>query len=239
MNYHDSTNGPLKLPQMLDFGRFEPMFRTKPENHWFWYMSLSAYKLGRSAFNHSPELTSFFHFISHYYQTDVAIETGTFEGFTTRFFALNFDEVHTIESSEENYKKGDDLLQDCANVHRYLGNSPDVLKQILPTLQEKRIFCYLDAHWYDYWPLLDEIEEIGKTHKDNCIIVVDDVQVPGRQDVQFDSYNGHPCSHEYVKSKLESVFTGYHYLYVIPRNPEMRGKFVAYPKKWKDLSLTT
>jgi predicted O-methyltransferase YrrM len=223
----------ISLPQVLDYGQFEPMFQTKPQNHWMWYLSVSAYRLGRSAFNHSPELSSFFHFLSHYHHTNVAIETGTFEGFTTRFFTLNFDEVHTIEISEENYKKGEKLLEDCSNVHRYLGNSPDVLKQILPPLKDQRIFCYLDAHWNEYWPLLDEIKEIGKTHHDNCIIVIDDVKVPGRSDIPFDSYNNQPCSYEYVKNQLQSVFTEYDYHYVIPRNPEMRAKLVTYPKKWK------
>ncbi len=237
INKMNFSNGPLDFPMMLDFGRFEPMFQNKPQNHWFWNMSLSAYKLGRSAFNHSPELSSFFHLITHYYQTDVCIETGTLEGFTTRFFSLNFKEVHTVEISEEYYKKGEDLLQDCTNVHRYLGSSPDVLKEILPSIKHKRIFCYLDAHWNDYWPLLDEIEEIGNTHQDNCIIAVDDVRVPGRKDIPFDSYHDEPCSYEFVKSKLEKVFTEYQYHYVIPRNPEMRAKLVAYPTKWKNFKM--
>ena len=116
-----------------------------------------------------------------------------------------------------------------------MGSSPDLLKDLLPSLQHERILCYLDAHWNEYWPLLDEIKEIGKTHRDNCIIVVDDVLVPGRKDIPFDSYHDHPCSHEYVKSQLQEVFTEYQYLYVIPRNPEMRAKFVAYPKEWKEI----
>ena len=100
----------------------------------------------------------------------------------------------------------------------------------------------MDAHGFDYWPLLDEIDEIGKTHKDNCIIVIDDVMVPGRDDIGCDWYPKYPgsseylsCSHEYAKDKLAGAFTEYHDMYVVPHNPEMRAKLVVIPKKWKEI----
>ncbi|MBF8263321.1 MAG: hypothetical protein HW387_986 [Parachlamydiales bacterium] len=238
---NEISKNSLTLPHILDFAQLDPKIQKNPENHWTWNLSSLSYQMGRFAFNNSPEVGLFFRYISLYYQIDTAIETGTFEGSTTRFFAMNFNEVHTIELSEHRFKQGKELLKDLTNVHHYFGNSQDVLKHILPTLKQKRLLCYLDAHWNDYWPLLDEIEEIGQTHKDHCIIVIDDVKVPGRKDVFYDSYRKQSgsdeyleCSYEFAKSKLDGAFSGYHYHYVVPQNPEMRAKLVVIPHKWKD-----
>jgi hypothetical protein len=103
----------------------------------------------------------------------------------------------------------------------------------LPHLKDRRLLFYLDAHWYEYWPLLDEIKIISKSHKDQCILVVDDCQVPGRSDIDYDEYKGIPCSYEYVKEALDDCFTKYDYHYLIPRDPNRRAKLVAIPKNWR------
>jgi len=89
---------------------------------------------------------------------------------------------------------------------------------------------YLDAHWEDYWPLRDEIIEIGKTHYDNCVIVIDDCKVPGRHDIPFDQYKGKECSFEYIQDLLRFVFSGYEIDYLIPANVQNRAKLVIMPK---------
>jgi hypothetical protein len=50
-----------------------------------------------------------------------------------------------------------------------------------------RPLFYLDAHWYDYWPLCDEIRLISN-HLHEAIIIIDDFEVPGRNDCSFDVY---------------------------------------------------
>src|SRR5580693_5258798 len=121
------------------------------------------------------------------YNLNGAVETGTFFGATTIFFSLFFDEVYTIEGKEKFYNDSRERLKNHPNIRCCLGSSEQVLKNILPSLEDKRLLFYLDAHSYyleaeqggfHYWPLLEELEEISKTHKDNCIIVVDDCMVP-------------------------------------------------------------
>ena len=186
----------------------------------------------RSEFNSAPEIGTFIESLGRDYGIDVAIETGTCQGGTTRFLSSCFKDVHTVEISNEFFQNAKSQLKDCPNVQCHLGSSDQILHDILPALKEKRAIFYLDAHWNQYWPLLDELEEIGKTHKDNCIIVIDDFKVPGRKDIGYDRYDPHECCYRYIKQKLDHVFSSYDYYYVIPKNIASRAKFVAIPKQW-------
>lgn len=188
------------------------------------------------AFNHAPELSSFFNYLKTKYHIDTAIETGTFQGNTTALFGRLFDQVHTIEIVEGTYNAAKDALKSYDNIHLHLGSSEKVLKDLLPSVKGKPVLFYLDAHWQDHWPLLEEIQEIGKTHKDNCIIVIDDIKVPGKKKFPYDAYGDHECSHEYVKEKLDEVFTDYTFHYILPKSVHSRAKFVAIPKKWQGAS---
>lgn len=164
------------------------------------------------------------------YPITTVIETGTFEGSTTAFFARTFDEVHTIDISPQYSQIAQQRLISFSNIRFHLGSSEKILAQILPALKDEFVLFYLDAHWNEYWPLLDELEEINKTHHQHCIVVIDDVKVPGRSDVPFDAYKGHECSFEYAQAKIEKLFDGYSMHYLIPSNPLMRAKLVIIPK---------
>lgn len=152
-----------------------------------------------------------------------------------RFFAQNVKEVHTAEIKTDIYSKtAPKLKAHYPHVTTHLGNSPEIIRKILKgDSGSKKTLFYLDAHWYSYWPLLNEIEEIAKSvMKHNCIIMVDDIQVPGRPDLHFDSYEGKTCNFEYVHCGLKSALgTNFHYEYITP--PEGSGCLVAMPKNWK------
>lgn len=194
-----------------------------------------AYNYGQSAFNHAPELTLYFAALKKKYNIGTVVETGSMWGFSSTAFSLIFDEVHTIEFLEANYEITFNAMSPYANVHCHFGSSPQVLSDLLPTLTHQRILFYLDAHWHDDWPLLNELETIAQTHRDNCIIVIDDMKVPSRPDIPYDAYGNHECSYEYIKKSLKKVFTFYSIYYLIPQDPACRAKLVAIPLHWKDL----
>lgn len=214
------------FPPYIDFSRFHfsKPYASSVEDAW---------QLGYCAFNNAPEFIPFFEVLKQTYKIDVAVETGTFKGSTTVAFALLFDQVHTIEIAESTYQSSKEALQRYANISCYLGSSEKVLKEILPSLADKRVLFYLDAHWNEHWPLLEELAEISKTHKDNCIVVVDDFKVPNRKDIPYDAYGKHECSYEYIRSELSKIFTDYHFHFLIPKTAACRAKFVAIPKKWE------
>ncbi len=188
-----------------------------------------------SAFNGAPEIASFVCMLKNRYNIDAAIETGSQYGYTTSFLASIFNEVHTVEIVSSTYEVAQNNLRNFSNTICHLGCSTEVLKNILPGLESKPLLFYLDAHWEAYWPLRDEIEEISKTHRDNCIIMIDDIKVPGRPDIGFDWSGGDECSYEYVKDKLEKAFSEYNFYYVLPKRNESKAKLVIIPKKWAPL----
>lgn len=192
-----------------------------------------SWKLGYYAFNSAPELTPFFALLKRDYHINTVIETGTFEGSSTVLFSILFNKVYTIDNSVDFHQKAKENLKIFSNIQCCLGSSEKVLKSILPFHSSEPVLFYLDAHWESYWPLLDELKEIAVTHKDNCIIVIDDIKVPARDDILYDRYENHECSYEYVKSQLDKVFTEYTIQYLIPRSVGSKAKLVVIPKQWK------
>lgn len=209
----------LELPETIYLSPTKKEFTQDQKRDW-----------GFSAFNGAPEIGVFLAYLKAHYQIDTMVETGTYRGGTTLFFSFLFDEVHTIEIVEETYKNAKEFLSAYPNIHCHLGSSEETLKELLPTLQDRPVLFYLDAHWYDHWPLLQELEEISKTHRDNCIIVIDDFKVPHLKHIGYDAYGEHECSLEYIEKKLDLVFSDYTYHYIIPTFPRARAKFVAVPK---------
>jgi radical SAM protein with 4Fe4S-binding SPASM domain len=82
-------------------------------------------------------------------------------GRTTQLFSMMVDNVYTIEVNEEYYKQAS-FLNDYDNIHRYLGDSVEILWEILRYTAKDPILFYLDAHWEDSWPLLGELKTIAK-----------------------------------------------------------------------------
>lgn len=190
------------------------------------------YNVWKDAFNHAPELAPFFIQVQKDLKIATAIETGTWKAHTTKFFAFVFNHVDTIEIQPSVFQKAISNLSQFSNIQCHLGSSEVVLSQILPSYADQPLLFYLDAHWLEKWPLLDELDAISRTHRDNCVIVIDDFKVPGRSEFPYDAYANHECSFEHVKEKLRKVFSEYDSYYLLPKHKASRAKFVALPKKW-------
>lgn len=214
-----------ELPLYTDFQTIKFVNGPKDKDIDLWH-------LGFSAFNNAPEIGSIVMYLKRNYLLDTTIETGTYMGSTTVFFSLLFDEVHTIEVNEDFQNQAMYNLRKYKNIFYHLGSSEKIFSKILPSLKEKRLLFYLDAHWQNYWPLLDELEEISKTHRDNCIIIIDDFKIPGRKKIPYDRYNNKECSFEYIKDHLSKIYSEYTFHYIVPKNIQSRAKFVIIPKKW-------
>jgi predicted O-methyltransferase YrrM len=145
----------------------------------------------------------------------IAVETGTYRGDTALALAEIFDEVYTIESNRDYYLQSFERLSRSRRVTCCYGNSPDWLRYLLPQFRQP-VFLYLDAHWYEYWPILDEIRTVAKTGHTGAIIAIDDFQVPGRPDFGYDTYNGQPLNWGYVRHAVASIYRPpkvFHYYY--------------------------
>ena len=80
------------------------------------------------------------------------------------------------------------------------------------SLQKDNIFFYLDAHWYNYLPLNNELEIIFSSWN-SPIVMIDDFEVPNT-DYQFDDYGDiGRINLDYIaptvdKHKLSTFFPG-------------------------------
>lgn len=112
----------------------------------------------------------------------VAIESGTYKGYTARKLALFVDHVITIEADFNYYTKSKKALQRFRNVTVMCGDSRTLIGQVLPPSETKCVL-WLDAHYsggdtagsQDHCPLMDELLQIlPLRHSSNSIILIDD-----------------------------------------------------------------
>lgn len=158
------------------------------------------------------------------------VETGTYLGATTKVLSEVVENLYTIECNNDYYVKSKALLKDCSNVHMYLGSSPNVMDTLLPTLQGRTLF-FLDAHWYNYCPLIDEIKTIEKHNKKDSVLIVHDFKVPGKN-FGFDSYNGQDYEYSWVQPHIESLYkNNFTYKYNDVAEGACRGVLYVFPSE--------
>lgn len=115
------------------------------------------------------------------------IETGTYQADTTVEFAKMVENVITIEYKKEFYEASKKKLKPFKNVRIIQGSSPQAIRKALPKAKKPVLF-FLDAHWYRYLPLRDELQAIADCKVKDSVIVIHDFYVPGRKDLGYDQY---------------------------------------------------
>jgi predicted O-methyltransferase YrrM len=129
------------------------------------------------------------------FEPDAFVETGTFLGFTTRFFSGNGLPVHTVEVKPSFYLAAKVALGWQKDVNLIRNSSPDALAELVRARTFARPLAYLDAHWWNDLPLQSEVDQL----LDACaeaVIVVDDCVVPGDEGYGYDHFLGTPLSVE-------------------------------------------
>ena len=132
---------------------------------------------------------------------DAIVETGTYCGTTTAYFASFVDiPIYTVEFNERLQGFSFMALRGIKNVHRFSGDSRPFLRTLAsdPHLEGKMILFYLDAHWYDDLPLAEELEIIF-SHWHRAVVLVDDFEVPDDPGYGYDDYG--PGAKSYFNPK--------------------------------------
>ena len=132
------------------------------------------------------------------FKINLLIESGTYLGQSTRYFARHFNTVYTIELSEElfNFAKKNMALQ---NIKFYQGNSAEILQKIVNELKTGAVF-FLDAHMSGgvtvagetATPVRIELAILENfPHLKNSILILDDAR-------GFDGTNSYPAFEEII-----------------------------------------
>lgn len=158
------------------------------------------------AFNEDSYMGSKFLEIKNKFNLDTVIETGTYHGVTTEWFANNFDNVYTVECNETYYKEAQNRISKYSNVKSYLKDSPIFLGETLDSVKENKTIVFLDAHWYTN-PVLKELEAIKNSGK-KPILAIHDFKVPNRPDFGYDVYpdQGIVYDWEWIEGHIREIY---------------------------------
>lgn len=162
------------------------------------------------------------------------IETGSYLGATTRQFCQMVDNVITIEINKEYHEiaKARGVTGNSRQAHYDFGNSVDLLPRIIPQARHYgNILFFLDAHWNDYNPLLDELAIIADEELRPCI-AIHDFKVPDHPELGYDSYAGQDYEWSWIEESINNIYgkDGYTYHYNSQAEGAMRGVIFIEPK---------
>lgn len=164
------------------------------------------------------------------------IETGTYYGWSSIKLSEFNIPVFTIEYSKENYNIAEKNINEkkINNIKLILGSSPDILKEIIME-GEENLLLFLDAHWYDYWPIHDELR-VCIEKKIKPIIVIHDFFVPdgkGSSKFGFDKYKTQNLDFDYIKNHIVELYgeNNFEYHYTEHIDTVDSGLIYIYPKK--------
>lgn len=130
------------------------------------------------------------------------IETGTYRGTTTEWFAQFGMPVLSVESQPRFASFAQRRLAHRQNVQIECADSVAALKRWSQASQvvSRRTLFYLDAHWQEHLPLREELEIISRRFN-SWIIIIDDFNVPLDMDYGFDDFGpGRTLNLEYVRA---------------------------------------
>lgn len=171
------------------------------------------------------------------YKITTIVETGVHMGQSTLEFANMVDKVYAIDILQESIdtaKQYVEVENKKDNVVFITGNSPEVLKQISGEFDANKTIFFLDAHWWDIWPINDEILSL---ENNKGIIIVHDFLVPDRQ-FGFDFYKDQPFDYEFIKESLTSWSSSHVLEYNRNADGSRRGVGFIFSKKQQTLSFS-
>lgn len=167
---------------------------------------------------------------------ELVIETGTYKGASTNWFAKNVDKVCTCELNAKYFNEALSYLtaEGHDNFSIFKGNSPEGLEMFLEENIGKNILVFLDAHWYNYCPLMDELEVIENSDQ-KPILVIHDFKVEGEHELpekHYDSYNDQDYEWSWIKDAVEDIYgeDGYEKYYNSKATGSQRGCLFIIPK---------
>lgn len=168
------------------------------------------------------------------YNLNVAVETGSCIYSTTKWLGNNFEKVYTVELNNNYAKHGIHKVKNMNNVFTYIGDSVFYIKQLCDIIESKdRAIFFLDAHWYDYCPLLGELDALkGMKLGFPPVIAIHDFYT-GDERLGWDTYHGQRYEYAWIEPKIKELENNfdcvYNYFYNKEAESDMRGIIYLIP----------
>lgn len=134
------------------------------------------------------------------FSPDVILETGTYLGNTTLFLSTFAPYIKTCELNSLLYQNAQNKFKDFSKIEVFNLDSREFLRAQVPTLKTKKVFCYLDAHWYDDLPLQFELKLLRTIN--DVIAVIDDFEVPGDPGLGYDRYGKKKLNFDLISEEV-------------------------------------
>ena len=133
------------------------------------------------------------------------VETGTFRGETTQYmYRTSGLPLYSAELNPRFYAYARMRLRKDSDINLYNSDSRKFLRQLINEglFGKADVFFYLDAHWGEDLPLLEEIEIIFDKMP-SAVVMVDDFKVPWDAGYTYDDYGmGKSLTLEYLEPAI-------------------------------------
>jgi len=183
--------------------------------------------------------------LSKKFGTNIFIETGSFDGRNVTIVDKMdlYDCIHTVELQDSMYNNF--VLpntKNCKKVKCHLGNSAELLDQILSNLsKEDRCVVFLDAHGFQL-PLVTELKLIAKYCAEKPpVIIIHDFFVPSESDPNRPKFpnlviddNNVVVKFDYIESYVNQIYGNNNYVVEYSTRSDLpdggTGALYLYPK---------
>jgi hypothetical protein len=142
------------------------------------------------------------------FNIDILVETGTYLGDMVYAMKDHFNEIYSIELSNELHDRAKSAFKKYPHIHLVVGDSATALERVLGGIKERCIF-WLDGHYSGgitalgdvRCPVRAEIEAILRHPIKDHVLLIDDA-------ICFDGNHGYPTLFE-LHDTVVSRFPGY------------------------------
>jgi len=136
-------------------------------------------------------------------------ETGTYYGESVKILSELFPElpIYSYELNPTFFNIAKQRNENKKLVTIRNMSSVDGLQFDLEENQNN-VVLFLDAHWMEYWPILDELQVIA-SKKIKPYIIIHDFYVPAADTSPkfgYDTYKGQPLNYDYIRGKLVNIY---------------------------------
>lgn len=165
------------------------------------------------------------------HEIKTAIECGTCLGSSALWFVDNFDKSITIEVNKTFYDIAKERLKNRSNVTTILADTRAVLAQQIASVSGQYLI-FLDSHWGNNNPLLEELEIIAQSGT-QPVIVIHDFKNPLVPTMGYDEYPNEGIVYEwsYIEKSINKIYpNGFDIRYNTEATEVNRGCIFLSPK---------